>query len=151
MSGIFLGGRKPFSEITGLSMAVGAGLTGLILFWISLAGLRPARGIFAFMALAILTITVCLWYRGCLTRIHFGGRAARNDGLWLIIPSAVVGTALIVICIHGPGFHTYEWDAFAIWGLKAKVLANASLRSSPRYFHDLSLSYSHLGYPLSVP
>jgi 4-amino-4-deoxy-L-arabinose transferase-like glycosyltransferase len=44
-----------------------------------------------------------------------------------------------------------EWDAFAIWGLKAKVLAHAALRPVPPYFHDLSLSYSHLDYPLMLP
>jgi len=44
-----------------------------------------------------------------------------------------------------------EWDAFAIWGFKAKVLTHEALRPTPAYFHDLTLSYSHLDYPLMVP
>ena len=44
-----------------------------------------------------------------------------------------------------------DWDSFAIWGFKAKVLAHEALRPTPVYFHDLNLSYSHLDYPLMVP
>jgi hypothetical protein len=44
-----------------------------------------------------------------------------------------------------------DWDAFAIWGLKAKVLAHEALRPCPVYFQDLTLSYSHLDYPLMLP
>ncbi|HVT90204.1 MAG TPA: glycosyltransferase family 39 protein [Tepidisphaeraceae bacterium] len=42
-------------------------------------------------------------------------------------------------------------DGWAIWGTKAKVLYYEPLHPTPAYFHDLSLSYSHLDYPLIVP
>jgi 4-amino-4-deoxy-L-arabinose transferase-like glycosyltransferase len=44
-----------------------------------------------------------------------------------------------------------EWDAFAIWQLKAKVLALQPMDPRPGYFSDLALSFSHLRYPVLVP
>jgi hypothetical protein len=55
---------------------------------------------------------------------------------------------IVVVALSSP---LTEWDAFAIWGFKAKVLAHEALRPTPAYFHDLTLSYSHLDYPLMVP
>ena len=55
---------------------------------------------------------------------------------------------IVVVALSSP---LAEWDAFAIWGFKAKVLAHEALRPTPAYFHDLTLSYSHLDYPLMVP
>src|ERR1051326_3681801 len=54
----------------------------------------------------------------------------------------------IAVTLHALAFPFYNWDAFAIWGLKAKVVTYDSLRSTPAYFHDASLSYSHPDYPL---
>jgi 4-amino-4-deoxy-L-arabinose transferase-like glycosyltransferase len=46
---------------------------------------------------------------------------------------------------------TFEWDAFSIWQLKAKVLFLQPMTPRPEYFSDITLSYSHLRYPLLVP
>jgi hypothetical protein len=43
----------------------------------------------------------------------------------------------------------YSGDAYAIWGLKAKVLFYEGFKSN--YFHNPNLGYSHLDYPLLVP
>ena len=69
--------------------------------------------------------------------------------VWL---SAVVLIAwsVAVTAIHALGYPLYDWDAFAIWGLKAKVLFDAPAGRAS-YFHDLPLSFSHLDYPLLVP
>ena len=55
---------------------------------------------------------------------------------------------IVAVALSSP---LVEWDAFAIWGFKAKVLVHEALRPAPAYFHDLTLSYSHLDYPLMVP
>src|SRR5439155_6948525 len=44
-----------------------------------------------------------------------------------------------------------EPDAWAIWSLKAKVVTREALNPRPAYFTTLSLSYSHLDYPLLLP
>src|SRR5439155_22048644 len=44
-----------------------------------------------------------------------------------------------------------DWDGFAIWGFKAKVLTYQSLRADPAYFHDASLRFSSPDYPLLLP
>jgi dolichyl-phosphate-mannose-protein mannosyltransferase len=151
ISAIFSGGRKSFSEIIGLSTAVGPGCTAFFLFWLSLAGLTPSRSIFVFFAVAISILIACFWKYGRLIVPHPGMGPLRNNDWWLLIPVLVVGLTMVVISVHALGFPLYEWDAFAIWGLKAKVLAGESLRSGPQYFHDPSMSYSHLDYPLLVP
>ena len=55
------------------------------------------------------------------------------------------------VLIHALAFPIDDWDAFAIWGMKAKVIATEGLVPMPSYFTDVSLSYSHLDYPLMVP
>lgn len=151
ISAIFWGERKPPSVIMGLSMAVGAGCTALFLFWISLGGAAPSRSIFAFLAAAISIFVGCLWKHRRLSIPPSGTVSLRNYDWWFLIPVLVVGSSVVVISVHALGFPLYEWDAFAIWGLKAKALACESLRSGPQYFHNLSMSYSHLDYPLLVP
>jgi 4-amino-4-deoxy-L-arabinose transferase-like glycosyltransferase len=56
-----------------------------------------------------------------------------------------------IVLAHALAFRLYEGDAYAIWGLKAKVIAAEGIVPRPSYFTDVSLSYSHLDYPLMVP
>lgn len=142
--------ERSVPEILGLSFTAGSGCMGILLFWISLAGFRPTRGVIFSIAVAVSTLFLLLWKRKRLPRpvISFPDRL--ND-LWLIIPAMITGSAMFAVCVHALAFPLYEWDAFAIWGMKAKVLAMESLRSGPIYFQDLSFSYSHLDYPLLLP
>ena len=56
-----------------------------------------------------------------------------------------------MVSLHAVALPVSEWDSFAIWAFKAKVVARESLLSRPQYFYDTTLSYSHLDYPLLVP
>lgn len=142
--------KKSVPEIVGLSFSVGLGCMGLLLFWISLAGFRPTRSVILSIAFAVSTLFLLLWGGKRLPRPVCSFPDRLND-LWLIIPALITVSAMFIVCVHALAFPIYEWDAFAIWGLKAKVLAMESLRSDPIYFHDLSFSYSHLDYPLLLP
>src|SRR5205823_1774846 len=67
----------------------------------------------------------------------------------LIMPAAVLLFLFFIVCLHALRIAVIEWDTFAIWGLKAKVLAADSLRTNPEYFHDATFDFSHRDYPKS--
>ncbi len=143
-------GRSIF-ELFPLSFGLGTGLVGCLLFWLSLAGLKPGR-----LLLLIL---------GCLSGIALLALSLRRR-LILHAPSgtlnlffrrpfelaliALIVLLSLVVAIHCLAFPLYEWDAFAIWGFKAKVLFNEGVSHST-YFQDISKSFSHLDYPLLFP
>ena len=70
--------------------------------------------------------------------------------MWIVAPLVITLAGLVMIVVVALSSPLAEWDAFAIWGFKAKVLAHEALRPTPACFHDLTLSYSHLDYPLMV-
>jgi hypothetical protein len=145
--------KRRRSECIGLVLALGVGALQLILFWASLAGLKPGRILIAF----VLSISAAVQWQ--LSRSnqnpwlpnerHALVRGWRN---WLRIACiATVAVAVLMVTLDALALPILEWDAFAIWGLKAKVLARETLLAQPRYFHDPNLSFSHLDYPLFVP
>ncbi|GEM_PF-2269729 len=76
------------------------------------------------------------------------GNNSRLDAFSIFSIVTIVAMFLIV-CAHSVLMPLYEWDSFAIWGLKAKVLFYEGLGSD--YFQNPNLAYSHLDYPLLVP
>ncbi len=148
---IFKGESLPFSECLGLSLAVGAGAMGSLLFGISLCGFSPSRMVF----LLIIILVGCLYLIGAKYQwlVKIQPVDSKGDVVNLANVMVFCSFSLLMagIAIHALGFPLYEWDAFSIWGLKAKVLFYESLAHKPDYFYDLSLSFSHLDYPLGVP
>jgi hypothetical protein len=63
----------------------------------------------------------------------------------LLLAALAAATAIAV------GIPIINWDSFAMWGLKAKVLFQHPLTPRPGYFTDHALSFSHLDYPLLLP
>jgi 4-amino-4-deoxy-L-arabinose transferase-like glycosyltransferase len=86
-----------------------------------------------------------------LLRARFWPADWENGEGWIVVPLVLMLAGLAMIAVGSLSVPLVNWDAFAIWGLKAKVLAHEALRPTPAYFHDLTLSYSHLDYPLMVP
>ena len=123
----------------------------MLLFWASLAGYAPSRSLLSAIAGLTLAGLFALRNKGRLIRIKLLAEPWEKGDVWAMAPAALTLLALGVVLINAVSTPLQEWDAFAIWGLKAKVLFHAALRPIPLYFHDLSLSYSHLDYPLLVP
>ena len=150
---VWQGERRPLAEIVGFSLALGTGTVATLLFWASLLGFAPTRGLLLVGATAALGTIAGMGWTGRLllpTRVPPAG-LTRADW-WLVIPVAVLVGMTGLVAVHALGFPFYEWDSFAIWGLKAKVVAHESLAAPrPAYFHDLTLSYSHPDYPLLTP
>jgi 4-amino-4-deoxy-L-arabinose transferase-like glycosyltransferase len=156
-AGAMLSGEneKPqFSHKLGLVVVFGTGSLGYGLFLLALFGVRPTRWPFAVLSLvAVMVAGAHLIRRGKASL-----RGVRIEPLhvaWSHVGSAALLILLVVfhsiVLVHALAFPLYEWDAFAIWGLKAKVIAAEGIVPQPTYFTDVSLSYSHLDYPLMVP
>jgi hypothetical protein len=143
--------RMTIVQLIGLGPAVGAGTMGLLLFWASLIGFAPSRTVLAMIGFVTLASLVVMKKKNRLARIKtLAIDWEKGDG-WMVVPLVVMLAGLVMIVIVALSSPLVEWDAFAIWGFKAKVLTHEALRSTPAYFHDLTLSYSHLDYPLMVP
>lgn len=149
---IFRREERSRAECAGLVLSLGAGLLGLILFWTSLAGLKPNLVLIASIAFVFSVAQVPLWRRGYRPFKPNEPGPTRENALrsYVVTSCAVIVVCVLLVTIHALVLPVYEWDAFAIWNLKAKVLAHADLRSRPEYFHDPNLSFSHLDYPLMI-
>jgi hypothetical protein len=134
-------------EIAALSLCMGPAIVGILLIFLSILGIRPTR-------LEILIITALF---AALAIFSFTRRSPENVRStsvpkWLmLICLAAIAYGIIAIVVDALGFPVIEWDAFAIWQLKAQVLALQPLHPRPEYFSNLNLSFSHLRYPLLVP
>jgi 4-amino-4-deoxy-L-arabinose transferase-like glycosyltransferase len=143
--------RRPAIEVAGLSLALGAGLVGTLLIAASLAGATPSRMLVAGLWAGTLAAAVVLRRFDRLVRLSWDVGPFHWPDVAMVIPLAVAAYLIAAVVTHALTFPLFEWDAFAIWGLKAKVLFHASLRSDPGYFQDRSLSFSHLDYPPLIP
>jgi hypothetical protein len=143
---------RPMSlaQLAALGPAVGAGTMGLLLFWSSLIGFAPSRPLLAIIVVMALTLLV-LRQKTNRWPVRFRPNDREKGGKWIVVPLAAIVIWVAIISAGAVSTPLSDWDAFAIWGFKAKVLAHEALRPTPAYFHDLSLSYSHLDYPLMVP
>ena len=155
VSAVWRGERRPLGELAGLSATLGAGGLGVLFFWLSLAGLIPTRAVTLSIGLVLLVAHAVLWRMGRLSlpmpMSPAGASTTTGNRIMTLAAWTVVALLVVVAFVHALGLPLYEWDGFAIWGMKAKVLSTESLRAGPTYFHDVSLSYSHLDYPLLVP
>ncbi|MGB7746273.1 MAG: glycosyltransferase family 39 protein [Verrucomicrobiia bacterium] len=143
--------RLTIVQLIGLGPAVGAGTMGLLLFWTSLIGFAPSRAVLAIIGFLALASLLVMKKTNRLARINIQATDWKKGDVWIVAPLAITLAGLVMIVVVALSSPLSEWDAFAIWGFKAKVLTHDALRPTPAYFHDLTLSYSHLDYPLMFP
>jgi len=138
-------------EIAALSLCMGPGVMAMCLIFLSMMGGRPTT-------VEILPITAGWGILGILiSALPRKGDpielapSTNPPKLWTIVCLLAIAYGLTAVGCDALTIPVSEWDAFAIWQLKAEVLAIHPLYPRPGYFSDLSLSYSHLRYPLLVP
>ncbi len=137
-------------EVVALTLCMGPAIMGFFLILLSMLGIRPAKA-------EILSITVVAAVAGIVVhriRCVEPAMKSRSDPIpawWLLICAIAIAYGFMSVANDALMYPVNEWDAFAIWQLKAKVLAIYPLYPRPAYFTNLSLSYSHLRYPLLVP
>lgn len=142
------------SRTLGLIVVLGAGALGYGLFLFGLLGARPGRGALAVLCAIGLAGSGYLFRRRRISLRELGSAFSHSAWRYDLGSSAVLVLLVvfqIVVLTHALGFPLYEWDAYATWGLKAKAIAVEGIVPRPAYFSDVSLSYSHLDYPLMVP
>jgi hypothetical protein len=151
LSAIHPSSRLTIVQLIGLAPAVGSGILGLLLFWTSLIGFAPSRKVLAIIGVMTLAGLLVMKLKNRLARINILATEWEKGDGGTAAPLVITLAGLVMITLVALSSPLTEWDAFAIWGFKAKVLAHEALRPTPAYFHDLTLSYSHLDYPLMVP
>jgi hypothetical protein len=138
----------------GLSACLGPGVMGMILIALSMLGFTPTRTSIATLTiLAAISIVAAAWRKKTDAPPKFPARSRLSSvqRWWLMFCALLIAFAIGMTAWNAFIFPTYEWDAFSIWQLKAKVLYLQPMVPRPAYFSDVTLSYSHLRYPLLVP
>jgi hypothetical protein len=140
-------------ERFGFAAVLGPAAVGLCLIAISMLGIKPSPaiviGVTALLALPL------------LFRMRHNRRAQTEQfklppvppapTVWKIFCMVAIGYAILAVCTDALIQPTVEWDAFAIWQLKGKILAEHALNPRPDYFQNVNFSFSHLRYPLLIP
>jgi hypothetical protein len=140
----------PEVEMLGLSLSLGLGASGYLLFLASLAGLVPSRGLLGGLGLAA-AVALAATYRLGRGPRWVTDRAGDPSRHWLRW-AGVTGLALAigVVSLNALASSMFEWDAFAIWDFKARILSHVPVRTGA-YFQDATLAFSHPAYPPGLP
>jgi len=137
------------AELLGTSGVLGAAASGLALLAFSAAGLPPSRTMLSLVAgVALITLVIT---QPLAPSRPTSLPAEPGQPFWLYIALLAIGYATLIIGKDTLFDPLTELDGYAIWQLKAKVLASAPLNPKPPYFLDVTKGYSHLGYPLLWP
>lgn len=136
----------PEVELLGLSLGLGLGAVGYLLFLASLAGLTPSRWLLGGLGLAA-AVALAARYRQGRGLQWVAGHTGDPSRHWLRW-AGVTGLALAVgvVGLIALASAMFESDAFAIWDFKARILTHAPVRD-PAYFQDAALAFSHPAYP----
>lgn len=151
LSLIYAGERRGLGETLGLSLALGAGNMGLLLFYSSLAGFAPSRKVLVCIGALVTALLLLRWRKKRLLRIQMALPQFTSKTPAHLLPVAFVAYLSFAVAFHAMALPLYEWDAFAIFGLKAKMLLLQSLRANAGFFHDAQFQFSHPDYPLLLP
>jgi len=143
--------RRPLCEVCGVSGLLGGAAVPFILFWLSLVGVVPSRAVLVFIFLAALAALYPLHrFRGIVKPAWTATRPTKSD--WLLLPSlALIVWSIYTVAALAYKYPLIEWDAVSTWGFKAKVFSLTPISGLHDFFHDYSLNFSHLDYPLLVP
>ncbi len=147
---VFFASDLSYLECFGIAAVVGPGVMGMILIAGSMLGETPGRGM-------ILSITVLAGAANIAKTRRFISKLAtisRPTIVEMVLCGAAVAVVLYgAFVVFQTAFSraTLEWDAYTIWQFKGKVLALYPLIPTPAYFYQVSLSSTHLRYPILVP
>jgi hypothetical protein len=146
-----LGWGRSRLESLGLIACMGPGIVGMGLIVLSMLGVTPSRAEI-FILSGIIGLSGFLPWRSAPPPMRGPSEDQdRTPKWWLGLCLLAIGYSAYVVALDAFVYPTVEWDAFAIWQLKSKILTDQPLVPRPQYFTDVSRGYSHLGYPILVP
>src|SRR5208282_91170 len=142
--------ESPFLRF-GFAACLGPGLMGFGLIAFSILGSLPSRPLIFCMTAPLALLTGISAWRSPRRYPLAAGWLKQAPAWFTIICLLAIAYGIVVVAWYALTVPVIVGDAFSIWQLKAKVLATHPLFPRPDYFFDVSLSYSHLRYPILVP
>ncbi|MBI4576789.1 MAG: hypothetical protein HY722_11045 [Planctomycetes bacterium] len=140
-----LGLRRPVWETAALAFLLGVAWVGWVVFLAAWAGVRPAWG--AVAALAVAPPGVALWL-GRAREVEPAGRP------WDLRAAASAAVTALPVLLALPrsvrSSAEAAWDGWAIWDLKARAFLAQGL-AAPAWTAAPELAFSHPDYPLGYP
>jgi hypothetical protein len=147
---ILNGSKRGLAEVLSLSFFIGGGAVSTLFFWGALLGLKPSRWILAAIFTISFSVLLFFRYKHKLLIFYAPEKLRKNELILFILGGIILIALFTIVSIHALAMPLYDIDAYAIWGLKAKILFREGfVKGGPFYSH--SLSYSHLSYPLLLP
>lgn len=143
----------PAARTVGRACLAGLGGGGYLMLLARLSGLpTPRWAIFAAGGLGGLAL---LWrWRRSPSAVALPAPVGQESLLGRageLTSAAVIVGSLATVALLALAHPLGEWDAFAIWSLKARVIFEAGLTPRPPYFGCLPQAFTHLDYPLLLP
>ena len=137
-------------ERFGQAACLGPGAVGMILIAVSMIGQPPSKDLILALAMvgAVLAIAGAIARRDKLPPLP---RLPRIPAWLAAICLLIVGYGVVTVALDALLYPSYEWDAFSVWQLKAKVLSLYPMLPRPGFFNRAAFSYSVQRYPLLIP
>jgi hypothetical protein len=136
-----------------LGAGIGIGLTSIIFLLLDISGTATPTAIFG-IDIALVALLVWHWFRtrpGNHERSSSGGMTPGFRWTWLL--ALAFGIVLVAAWIRlvqmATALPVGEWDAWALWNLRAKFLAGPG--GAWRYALSPLLNNTHPDYPLLLP
>lgn len=154
------GGPAPLSRAAAASIApsLGLGLASCLHFFLLIAELRrPAilRADVGLWSVALLVLGADAWHRRRRSAPVDEPNPAQAKGDRIVLIASAAGTAVLLALaarafwVHRSLHPHGEWDAWAIWNLRARAM----LRGAPDWtsVFSSSIAWSNVDYPLLLP
>jgi 4-amino-4-deoxy-L-arabinose transferase-like glycosyltransferase len=143
---------RVFLEKLSWAGVLGPAVAALSMIAISMAGHAPSRSeILLLPALFAAAAILVKWIFPSPLRAPEEPRDDSTPIWWTLLCCAAIAYGISSVASDALRIPVIEWDAYSNWQLKAKVLALHPMTPRPDFFSNISLSFTHLRYPLLVP
>jgi hypothetical protein len=135
-----------------LGTGVGMGLTSILFLLLDVSGVASAAAIFG-VDVVLIGVLAWQWQRTRAGGVESSSDATPSGFRWTWLLALAFGAALLMSGIRlvqmAAALPVGEWDAWALWNLRAKFLAGPA--GAWRYALSPLLKNSHPDYPLLLP
>lgn len=135
-----------------LGIGAGIGISSILFFVFDVTGAATPLVVFALDA-ALLLLLGWLYWRGRMGQREFPAMENVPGFRWTWLLAAAFGIALVASCIRvvqmAMALPVGDWDAWAMWNLRAKFLAGPA--GAWRHAISPLLANAHPDYPLLLP
>ena len=142
--------KRSSIELLSLVMILGAGTTGMILFYLTMIDIKPSMSVMVMIMLISLATTSIGMRNDRMIHFPIPGKFSSKEKIVFSVSTFIILFFLGIVTAQALLMPLDDIDAFAHWFFKAKILTTEGLQEGGTFFL-LPVSYSHLDYPLMVP